>query len=128
MLRRGLILKLPRILPNRLLVIFNAEFILNRSVVVKTSDGQPSRLRRINNGVPQVSVLSPLLFTIYIAYLPETTANKYGYADDLALLKVDREWINIDETLSQDLSTLATWLKHWRLKLTEAKTVSTQTD
>ena len=30
----------------------------------------------------------------------------------------------IEETLSQDMSILSTWLKHWRLKLSEAKTMS----
>ena len=30
----------------------------------------------------------------------------------------------IEETLSQDMSIMSTWLKQWRLKLSEAKTVS----
>ena len=51
-----------------------------------TSDGQGSWLRRMKNGVPQGSVLSPMLFNIYIIDLPETTSRKYGYADDLAFL------------------------------------------
>ena len=118
--RRGLILKLPRMLPNR----FISELITNHSVVVKTSDGQQSRLKRINNGVPQGSVLSPLLFNVYIADLLETNSKKYGYADDLALLKVHQDWNTIEETLTQDMSIVSSWLKQWRLKLSEAKTVS----
>ena len=55
--RRGLILKLLRMLPNRHMVRFISELISNHSVVVKTSDGQQSRLKRINNGIPQGSVL-----------------------------------------------------------------------
>ena len=51
-----------------------------------TSDGQRSKLRSMKNGVPQGSVLSPMLFNIYIGDLPETTSRKYGYADDLAIL------------------------------------------
>ena len=117
---RGLILKLLRMLPNR----FISELITNHSVVVKTSDGQHSRLKRINNGVPQGSVLSPLLFNLYIADLLETNSKKYGYADDLALLKVHQDWNTIEETLTQDMSILSSWLKQWRLKLSEAKTVS----
>ena len=40
------------------------------------------------------------------------------------LAKVHRDWNTIEETLSQDMSILSTWLKQWRLKLSEAKTVS----
>ena len=105
-------------------IIFISELISNHSVVVKTSDGKQSRLKHINNGVPQGSVLSPLLFNVYIADLPQTNSKKYGYADDIALLKVNRDWNTIGETLSQDMSILSTWLKQWRLKLSEAKTVS----
>ena len=111
-------------LPNRHMVRFISELISNHSVVVKTCDGQQSRLKRINNGVPQLSVLSPLLFNVYIAELPETNSKKYGYADDLAFLKVHQDWNTIEETLPQDMSILSSWLKQWRLKLSEAKTVS----
>ena len=95
--RRGLMLKLFRLLPNRHMVRFISELISNHSVVVKTSDGQQSRLKRINNSVPQGSVMSPMLFNIYIADmgLPQTNSKKYGYADDLALLKVLRDWNTI---------------------------------
>ena len=122
--RRGLMPKLLRMLPNRHMVRFISELISNHSVVMKTSDSQQSRLKRINNGVPQGSVLSPLLFNVYIADLPQTNWKKYGYADDIALLKVHRDWNTIEETLSQDMYILSTWLKQWRLKLSEAKTVS----
>ena len=117
-------LKLLRMHLNRHMVRFISELISNHSVVVTTIDGQQSRLKRINNGVPQGSVLSPLLFIVYIADLPDTNSKKYGYADDIALLKVHRDWNTIEETLSQDMSILSTWLKQWRLKLSEAKTVS----
>ena len=112
---RGLILKLLRMLPNRHMVRFISELISKHNVVVKTSDGQQSRLKRIN-GVPQGSVLSPLLFNVYIADLPETNSKKYGYADDLALLKVHQDWTTIEDTLTQDMSILSSWLKQWRLK------------
>ena len=83
---RGLHLKLLRIIPDRHMVRFIMEMLSNRSFVLQTSDGQISRLRRLKNGVPQGSVLSPMLFNIYIHDLPVTTSTKYGYADDLAIL------------------------------------------
>ena len=91
----------------------------------KTSCGQQSRLRRLKNGVPQGSVLAPLLFYIYIHDLPDTNSRKYSYADDLAFLTAHREWKTIECILSQDMSTLALYLRQWRLKLSEGKTIST---
>ena len=48
-----------------------------------------SRLRRLKNGVPQGSVLAPLLFNKYISDLPTTVSRKYAYADDLVIIHVD---------------------------------------
>ena len=62
------------------------EMLSNRSFIEQTNDGQRSRLRIMKNGVPQGSVLSPMLFNIYISDLPETTSRKYGYADCHELL------------------------------------------
>ena len=56
------------------------------SFTLTTSDSEPSRLRRLKNGVPQGSVLAPLLFSIYIYDLPSISSKKYAYADDLAIL------------------------------------------
>ena len=122
---RGLTLKLLQILPDRRMVRFITELISNRSFILKTSDGQQSRLRRLKNGVPQGSVLAPLLFNVYIHDLPDTVSRKYGYADDLAILKTDKQWSNIEQALSWDMDTIAMYLRRWRLKLSEAKTVST---
>ena len=63
---RGLTLQLLRMLSDRHMVHFIVELISIRSFVLKTSDGQQSRLRRLKNGVPQGSVLALLLFNIYI--------------------------------------------------------------
>ena len=71
-----------------------------------TSDGQRSRLRRMKNGVPQGSVLSPMLFNIYISDLPETTYRKYGYADDLAILLQRPSRKEMEEGLNKDMTIL----------------------
>ncbi|KAJ3584335.1 hypothetical protein NHX12_014830 [Muraenolepis orangiensis] len=121
---RGLHLKLLRTIPDRHMVKFIMEMLSNRSFILRTSDGQRSRLRRLRNGVPQGSVLSPLLFNIYIHDLPETTSRQYGYADDLAIMLRRTTWSAVEQGLNQDMGILAAYLRKWRLQLSTGKTVS----
>lgn len=72
------------------LYIFIAAFLADSSFVVR-SCGIPSNSRKAAPGVPQRSVLSPLLLNIAIAALPSSVSNSAGlplqmavYADDVA--------------------------------------------
>ena len=123
---RGLTSKLLRLLPNKHMVRMILEFIRNRSFTFTTGDSKRNRLRHLRNGVPQGSVLAPLLFNIYISVydLPSTTSRKYAYADNLDLLHSSRHWKGLEETLIQGLVTIPANLKTWRLKLSHAKTVT----
>ena len=80
----------------------------------------------MKNGVPQGSVLSPMLFNIYISDHPETTSRKYGYADDLAILLRCPSWKEMEEGLNKDMTILVDYLRKWRLQLSIGigKTVS----
>ena len=82
----GLTCKLLRLLPDRHMVRMIMELIQNRSFTLTTGDNQRSRLRRLKNGVPQGSVLAPLLYNVYTYDLPSLVSKKYAYADDLAIL------------------------------------------
>ena len=61
---RGLTCKLLRLLPDRHMVHMIMEMVSNRSFTLTTGNSQRSRLRRLKNGVPQGSVMVPLLFNI----------------------------------------------------------------
>ena len=66
-------------------------FLENRRQVV-TISGTSSTERFITHGVPQGSVLGPLLFLLYINDLNESISHSttYHFADDTSLLLVDK--------------------------------------
>jgi len=122
--RRGLTCKLLRLLPDKHMVHMIMEMVSNRSFTLTTRIGQRSRLRRLKNGVPQGSALAPLLFNTYISDLPVTIFRKYAYADDLAIMHTDGDWLAVEGALSKDMATLGEYLQTWKLKLSTTKTVS----
>ena len=100
------------------------EMVSNRSFTLTTGNGQRNRLRHLKNGIPQGSVLAPLLFNIYTSDLPATTSRKYAYADDLAIMHADGDWLAVEGALSKDMATLGEYLQTWKLKLSTMKMVS----
>ena len=76
----------------------------------------------VKSGVPQGSILGPLLFLVYINDLPDCIqyANCFLFADDTKLLKpIESEG---DEILLQsDLDVLGNWCKTWNISSNASK-------
>ena len=76
-------------------------------------------------GVPQGSILSPLLFLIYLNDLPKPhhrQNSKSQFADDTALWAASRNVHIAVKLLQKDLRKLAKWCAKWRIKLNPEKT------
>ena len=121
---RGLTSKLLRLLPDKHMVRMIMKLVRDRSFTLTTGDSKQSKLRRLRNSLPQGSILALLLFNIYTSDFPFITSQKYAYADDLALLYASQDWNAVEDTLSQDMTTLSAYLQTWRLKLSNTKTVT----
>ena len=85
-------------------------------------DNASSALLPVKSGVPQGSILGPLLFLIYINDLPECInyASCRLFADDTKLLK-SVVTSNDCTQLQLDLTSLEQWCNTWRLNLNQHK-------
>lgn len=89
-------------------------------------DGVDSPHYDIKTGVPQGSILSPILFSIFINDIP-LSLEKYSkvvgalYADDLFAFYSDKNLNRIQIVLQKYLNNLELWLRKWRLKVAPHK-------
>jgi len=96
------------------------QFLLDRKMRVQVN-GSLSDWFKVFSGVPQGSVLGPLLFLVYVQDLPQWVTNSIMmFADDTKL------WARIStledgQSLQRDLQQLAEWSKKWLLAFNPAK-------
>ena len=88
-------------------------------------DGESSPLLPVLSGVPQGSILGPMLFRIYINDLPNAIshATSYLFADDTKLLK-SISTHNDSLVLQHDIDALVAWSRKWNLPLNQHKSVA----
>ena len=76
-------------------------------------------------GVPQGSILGPLLFLLYVNDMQAAVSCKLLlYADDSALIVSDKELKNVENKLSVEMSCVSWWLVDNKLSLHLGKTES----
>ena len=70
-----------------------------------------SEAETINSGVPQVSILGPLLFLLYINDIPQALLNThtYLYADDTSIFCQHKDVIEIENVLNKEFANVCYW-------------------
>ena len=98
-------------------------YLLNRKQFVSIQ-GMDSNLVTMEYGVPQGSVLGPLLFLIYINDLHKaiTFSTTRHFADDTNLLIKNKSLKQLQKHLNYDLRKLVNWLKANKISLNKSKT------
>ena len=114
------------------IMAFSSESYLGLGITYPTANNSLGLVAMIHDvgeievGVPQGSCLGPLLFLIYINYLPKAVqgSSVTMYADDTSLFHQSHDLTQLNEAINSDLVKLEIWLRGNKLSLNVAKTQS----
>ena len=95
----------------------------NRKQIV-TINGYEYEIKLLKHGVPQGSILDPLLFLLYINDLNISIQNSevYHFAGNTNLLRISTSYKKLQKELKEDLNNLNQWLLANKISLNETKT------
>ena len=98
-------------------------YLTNRQQKV-VINGFESKSQVMKHGVPQGSVLGPILFLIYINDLHRSIKHctTYHFADDTNLLNISKDYATLQRRVNYDLFSLHKWLTANKISLNEGKT------
>jgi len=143
---QGLLNKLCKLLPLPLYHVLE-HYLTERTFHVKCNDGIVSRIGNIKAGVPQGSVLGPILYTIFTSDMPLPISKNWTLANDNSWINRTSPYNNLntntivstfaDDTVIMSASNLPStaikvnklylddilkWAKRWCISINEKKT------
>jgi hypothetical protein len=116
----GLLYKLQQFLPLNYFLLLKS-YLNYRHFRVKVGN-ECSELLPVHAGIPQGSVLGPLLYLLYTSDLPSSPDITIAtFADDTAILAIDPSPAIASQKLQNNLEAIQHWLSLWRLKANGSK-------
>ena len=87
-------------------------------------NGFVSEVKTIQHGVPQGSVLGPILFLLYINDLNKCIkySDTFHFADNTNLLHISKDYKTLQNNVNRDLRSLNEWLLANKISLNKDKT------
>ena len=123
--RKGLLMKMTDIGIHGKLYHWIKSFLTNRTIQTKMNDALSSK-EVLEEGLPQGSCLSCILFLVYIKDLEEVLDIVVAlYADDLVLWVTRSDIYDAASVMRTELRKLEKYCVKWKLKISEPKTVYT---
>ena len=111
----GLIFKLRKNGVNGDLLNLISDFLINRLQRVNL-EGVESTWQKVEAGVPQGSILGPLLFLVYINdLLYGVQSNAFIFADDTSLFHIGSNPEDSSMVLNRDLTIINIWANQWKM-------------
>lgn len=118
----GLLCKLDRLGVNGNMFNWIQKFLFRRTFQVMIGSSLSEEFI-LENGTPQGSVISPILFSIMVNDIPfDTTISKSLYADDVALWAIGADEADVNRKLQHNLNILSNWCDQWGFKISTKKT------
>lgn len=120
--KKGMIMKLSNLgIEGNVLKLIN-NFLFTRTVALNINGKVGSSRQCAEYGLPQGSVLSPVLFKLYVSDFVAELNNRqdiviYKFADDGTIKITAEDSQTCIATLQQVLISLQNWTKKWRMKL-----------
>jgi retron-type reverse transcriptase len=118
----GLLYTLSKLKFSVYLIKLIISYLTNRNFRVSV-ESEMSTPREMQAGVPQGSVLAPVLYNLYISDIPITPGFHLAlYADDTCIYTTDRNKNYVIRKLKRGLNTMEERCEQWNIKINEDKT------